>query len=65
MGRIHTALVEAGRLISTTDMEAAELLSKVVRLAELTGGREERRERIDADTMLIVAKGELYYLAIA
>ena len=62
---VKSAMIEVGRLVSTTDLKLAVKLGQLVSIAELTGGRNVNPERVDSETVLITVGSELHYLAVA
>lgn len=57
-----SALLEAGRLISTSDIKLARKLQKVVKVADITGGKTPEALRQSAKTISFIFAGEFYEL---
>jgi hypothetical protein len=54
--------LEAGRLISTTDMRLARKLQQIVKIADITGGREPLAIRQSKKCVSFMLAGEFYEL---
>ena len=54
--------LEAGRLISTTDMKLARKLQQVINVRDITGGREPLAIKQDKKCISFMLAGEFYEL---
>lgn len=55
-------IIKVGRLVSTTDMKAAQKLQKVVKLEDITKGRTPEAIRQGLNSISFMLAGEFYEL---
>ena len=55
-------LINTGRLVSTTDMKAAEKLQQIVKLEDITKGATPEKIRQGLNSISFMLRGEFYEL---